>query len=501
MDFLNEAEIYEPLEESGLIKIIPSEDKIFYSAIFKSKYISYRTGSREKVKWQSHVIMTDHGMAFISSIRMAFISSIGGINNGLFYYVPWYTIYFSDGWLRIGKGSTNWRFLLIKDKDIESQKQYALRKRELDKRIKLLIEKSKEELYNRLAPILKSYPYGKMPSHNPSEISIDSDMYPELKRRAFVERRKEVKQGVLKYPEEIKLVAKNINYTKERIIEEFKNAKLEQGMYRDVKKKDEMVMAFGNFFTQHSLSESTDLLIELFIVNPIFFNRWYKVVKELLISGEKEKDFFEMEKVFAENTEFKLSFENDEHIITHYKGSLSLPKPHIEFKGHVYITNYRLIIPGFGLAKNINVPSYLPILGSTATLIGGAIAKGLQQRIINARKQLISVLQQNPEGFPLIKTPYNLKISDLALEFTMNYDYIDKATSKEKIYKLVVKLVVERYKKESSKDFKQRKNQIFSKIRDFFSFIPETVCPKCGNVQDKKILTCEKCGKALKLWK
>ncbi|MFX1495265.1 MAG: hypothetical protein ACFFBZ_13345, partial [Promethearchaeota archaeon] len=132
MDFLNEAEIYEPLEESGLIKIIPLEDKIFYSAIFKIKYILYKTEGREKVKWQSHVIMTDHGMAFISSIRMAFISSIGGINNGLFYYVPWYAISFSDGWLRI----TNWRFLLIKNKDIESQKQYVSRKRELDKRIK-----------------------------------------------------------------------------------------------------------------------------------------------------------------------------------------------------------------------------------------------------------------------------------------------------------------------------------------------------------------------------
>ncbi len=118
-----------------------------------------------------------------------------------------------------------------------------------------------------------------MPKRNPSEISIPHDMYLKLKRRAFVERRKEVKQGLLKYPEEIKLVEKGINYTKERIIEEFKNANLEPGMYRYVKKKDEMVMAFANFFTQHSLSESTDLLIELFIVNPTFFYRWYEAVK------------------------------------------------------------------------------------------------------------------------------------------------------------------------------------------------------------------------------
>lgn len=95
----------------------------------------------------------------------------------------------------------------------------------------------KEGLYNRLAPILKSYPYGKMPKRNPSEISIPHDMYLKLKHRAFVERRKEVKQGLLKYPEEIKLVEKDINYTKERIIEEFKNANLEPGMYRYVKKK------------------------------------------------------------------------------------------------------------------------------------------------------------------------------------------------------------------------------------------------------------------------
>jgi hypothetical protein len=444
--------------------------------------------------------MTNYGMAFISSIG-GFRIQHCGINKGPFYYVPWYVVSFYDGWLQFGK-IVKLKFLLIKNKGIESQKQYVSRKRELDKRIKLLIEKSKEEVYSRLAPILKSYPYGKMPKRNPSGICIPRDMYPKLKRRAFVERSKEVKRGELKYPEEIKLVDKNINYNKERIIDEFKNAKLEQGIYRDVKKKDEMLMAFKNFFTQHSLSESTNLLIELFVVNPTFFYRWYDGVKKSFPKGENEKDFFEMEKVFYENTECKLYFKNDEHIITHYKGTINLPKPHIEFKGHIYITNYRLILPGFTSAKNINL-SYLPILGFsfTASLIGGAIAKGLQQRIINARKKLISVLQQNPEGFPLIKTPYNIKLSDLALEFTQNYDYIDKATSKEKIYKLVVKLVVEKYKKESSKDFKQRKGLVFSKIRDFFLFIPETVCPKCGNVQDKKILTCEKCGKALKFWK
>ncbi|MFX0017454.1 MAG: hypothetical protein ACFFAF_01890 [Candidatus Hermodarchaeota archaeon] len=257
-----------------------------------------------------------------------------------------------------------------------------------------------------------------------------------------------------------------------------------------------MVIAFANFFTQHSLSESTDLLIELFIVNPTFFYRWYEAVKVLFMKRSKEKDLFELEKEFYENTECKQYFKNDEHIIAHYKGSINFSKAHFEFYGHVFITNYRLILPGYIKTEVITYKA--------GSLIGKAIAKSVQKDIINARKLFRNVMLQNPNdfpnNFPLIKTPYKIKISDLALEFTMNYHYIGEG-GYIKTYKLVVKLVVERYKKESSKDFKQRKNQIFSKIRDFFSFIPETVCPKCGNVQDKKILTCEKCGKALKFWK
>jgi len=41
---------------------------------------------------------------------------------------------------------------------------------------------------------------------------------------------------------------------------------------------------------------------------------------------------------------------------------------------------------------------------------------------------------QNPNDFPLIKTPYNIKIGDLTLEFTQNYDYIEEVKSKKKIY-------------------------------------------------------------------
>lgn len=38
LSFLYEPEIYEPLENSDLIDIIPSEDRVFYSAKFNITY-------------------------------------------------------------------------------------------------------------------------------------------------------------------------------------------------------------------------------------------------------------------------------------------------------------------------------------------------------------------------------------------------------------------------------------------------------------------------------
>lgn len=139
------------MESSDLIKIIPSEDGIFYSAILG---VSYRVAGRRISQWQSHVILTNNGIAFTSPIVLPIQHC--GINNGIFFYVPWYVGHFAlDGSLRIGE-DPKIKLFIFSDKNIDQIKPRLTRERELKERGKLLIKRSKTMVYDQLLPILKS---------------------------------------------------------------------------------------------------------------------------------------------------------------------------------------------------------------------------------------------------------------------------------------------------------------------------------------------------------
>ncbi|MFX1304918.1 MAG: hypothetical protein ACFE9X_16305 [Promethearchaeota archaeon] len=496
LSFLSEPEIYEPLESSELVSIIPSEDKVFYSAKFNIKYKKLRSKISNIVI--SHVILTNNGMAFTWPFYFH-TNEFCGINNDICYYVPWYTVRVGglDRLMLAKDFSTtvyefSYTFTLLEDKELEIIQPYKQRKKELIEKSKILREKSRDNIYNLIAPILKSYPKSKIPSFNPSNICVPPYLYTILRKRVLKEIVKEVKQGIFQYREPI-TISQDLTYRKERIHEEVKNYNLITGTYDDVMKMEELATAFSNFFPHHSLEEATALLVELFELKPIIVLEWFQKAREYILKKypEKEKNLFNLEKEFYERTIYATLFEEGEYIVAHFKGMVNLPKAHLEFPGHVMVTNYRVLGPGI---PKVSAPwSWMPITGWGTWLL----AKGIMDHIVNARKLFLRVFNQNPDMFSYNK-PYNIRKTDLGnVGFTMNYNNIDAKPSEKKIYNLIINLIIAKYNKESKEEFKLRKEKIVTDILDLLSRIAGIECPKCKHVQDKKYNFCQMCGKEL----
>lgn len=438
--------------------------------------------------WRFPVILTEKGIAFTIP-EIIPIQNYCGINVDNLYYVPWHAVYKPKKFAsRLAIG--NYHFFIKKDKKLESIKPFKIRVKELKERSSILMEKSKDKIYEGLVPILKSYPKRKIPSSNPSNISMIGMVYTELKSKYLQQCTREIREGIFRDREIIPPVPRDAYYGRERIIEEVRSYEFEQGTYDEVMKVEELKIVFANFFGKHSLEETVDLIMELIETNANFFIKWYKTAL-LMIKNKfptREKEIFELEKFVSLNTAFKLIFYSDEYIVADFKGIFELPKSHFEFPGHIYITNYRCIFPNIPKTKTFY----------SGGLLTGAIAAGRKSHIIKAREEFFKILAQNPDMF-FIQNPYNIRFNYGRINFTMNYNYEDKMSSISKIYKLDISIKIDGYKKEKQSSFTQRTKEIFSKVQDLFSLIPNTVCPKCNNVQDKSLEKCAKCGKSLKI--
>ena len=404
-------------------------------------------------------------MAFTWSLNFP-IHEFYGINNGICYYVPWYVVRISGAdSLMLRKDFAeyffSYVFTLLKDTELKRIKPYKQQKTELKERNKILIGKSKDNIHNQTAPILKSYPRWEMPRSNPSSICMPQYVYYDLKLRVVKERIKEKKQGI-KFREPI-TIPRDLTYPKERIREEVNNYNFIEGTYDSVMKIEELAIAFTNFFLQHSLEEATDLLVGLLKTSLILTQKWFQKAKKYILKRRpgKEKDLFELEKNGYEKTVYALLFKEDEHIIAHFKGRVILPKAHVEFPGHVMVTNYRVLGPNLPGDKTIEIP----VTGVVSGLIVSAIASVVAKHIIKARKQFLKVFSQNLDMF-VIQNPYDIEInSRRPLSFAMNYEYMDEKTSEKKIYEHVIRFGFEKYNNESHKDYEQRKKKDREQIR------------------------------------
>ena len=469
----DEVKIYEPIENSNLESIIPKEDKIIYSAIFEifEKYTK---------KDSSHVILTDKGFAISSSVFIP-IQNGCGVKSSDLYYFPWHVIHRDEDYpYRFAIGNLNFR--IEANKDLEVIKPIDVMDKEFREISEILIKQSKDALYEKLLPVLKSYPKVLLPSNNTSRFPMLNEVYKELRSRYL----KEVRKGKIKPGSKIRLIPSLIDYNRERIIEEIKNFNLEQGSYEEQIKIEEMVIAFANFFKKHSIEEATDLVLVIFEINPFFASKWYSKLhyKTIKRFPTKEKDFYEFEKMIAEQLFFNLIFKDDEYIIVDFKGTVNLLNAHLEYLGHIYLTNYQLIFPNIPQIKFVS---------------SGIIGLGVKAHIVGARKVFANVLKQNPDLF-YIKNPYGIELNEkltgttFHIKFIMPFNYKDELSRKIKKYKHVISIKINRLKNTSLGDYKQKRIDVVSKFADFFSQLPNTVCPNCSNVQDKSLKNCEKCG-------
>lgn len=490
----DETQIYEPLENSDLISIIPKDDKILYSNIFE-----INMKGKESDKYRSHGILTDKGVALSIPVSLPFQSSFGGkvIDS---YYFPWHAVKKSTAFstrLLIG----DLFFRIEANKDIEAIKPIYVLNKEFVEKSKILIKQSKDELYEKLLPILKSYPKDILPFKNTSEFSILDGVYTELRNRYIIEAEK----VLFEYPPRYKSIPPNFYDDRERIIEEIKNYNIAQGLYEENWKKLEMSDAIKNYFEKHTFEETINLVLELFEINAKFVSKWYSdAINDLWKRYPKrEKEFYELERIGAERILLKPFFKKDEYIITDFKGIVSLPNAHLEYKGHIYLTNYQLIFPNIPKAKTSYGEAIISGIRIPVVPVGAIIGAGIAAHIKSARKKFARVFKQNPDMF-YIKDPYYIEMHErlkgdstpFNIKFKMSYTYENQYSIMKK-YDHVITIKIDRFKKTSSGDFKQKRKEVITKSANFFSQLPNTTCPKCLNVQDKNLKKCEKCGKKM----
>lgn len=490
----DETQIYEPLDNSDLKSIIPKDDKILYSNIFE---ISMR--GKESDKYRSHGILTDKGVALSIPVSLPFQSSFEAKSIDS-YYFPWHAVKKSTAFstrLLIG----DLFFRIEANKDIEAIKPIYVLNKEFVEKSKILIKQSKDELYEKLLPILKSYPKDILPLRNTSEFSMLDEVYHELRNRYIIEAEK----VLFEYPPRYKPIPPNLYYGRERIIEEIKNYNIAQGSYEEHWKKLEMSVVFKNYFEKHTFEETINLVPELFEINAQFVSKWYSdAINDISkCYPKREKEFYELERIGAERIIFKSFFKKDEYIITHFKGKINLPNAHLEYLGHIYLTNYQLISPNIPRAKGISYgTAIISGIRTPVVPVGAIIGAGIAAHIKSARKKFARVFKQNPDMF-YIKNPYYIEMHEKPkgntphnIKFKMSYTYENQYSIMKK-YDHVITIKIDQFKKTSSGDFKQKKKEVITKSANFFSQLPNTTCPKCLNVQDKNLQKCEKCGKKM----
>ncbi len=246
------------------------------------------------------------------------------------------------------------------------------------------------------------------------------------------------------------------------------------------------------------LNEVYELIIELLSINFAFFwNSIYNKCAEKLEKQVPLNEFLDFEKKLVED--LFLIEEINEVIQTHLLGKFTFPRIEASIKGHIFITNYRIILPrGHQLSTltSADALSMIPLMRGTAQRRANKINRRRKEfnNVIAQQKQFKSLYKPG-EAF-IFGVPFNLKVA-YDMSFSMIYKYKTKKLE-EKNYKLDLKIKPIAYKNESQQEFFERKKFIFSTITDVFSQYPTIICHKCFQVQDRTLDSCVKCGTTLK---
>ncbi|MFX1419606.1 MAG: hypothetical protein ACFE9N_11860 [Promethearchaeota archaeon] len=274
---------------------------------------------------------------------------------------------------------------------------------------------------------------------------------------------------------------------KERLITGFK---LEKKKSTHVKTAGKLLSEFFiEKYSNDSLNDYKEFMKQLSEIDDFFLWQSYsEALNKGLLKKYSEEEILKIEKEIAE--ELLISKEPEEKILNDFLGKINFKGLDLSLTGHFFRTENRLIL--------------IPWRASQITL-GRVMGSRMRDvKVVRRRRRMALAIIQNIKSeveslaysYP-ITYPYNIqKILPFSIMFSMNYEY--KHNDKDKVFHLVSTLSLIKYKNEVKDEFMKRQETFYTNMREAFSLIPNTACPNCYNVQDKKLETCEKCGIKLK---
>lgn len=253
---------------------------------------------------------------------------------------------------------------------------------------------------------------------------------------------------------------------------------------------DMLKLFFKQKYDSNRIFEFEELVIQLSEGNSEFFwDRLYPTLIKKLVKKYGQEELLRIEKNIVSNIYIKNQL--NEEIVIDFIGTIQLPQIKVLEEGHIFLTNKGIFWIHWKSKVGNSTALYAAIAYRNFASV--LIAKKVDKKIIRKRDEFMSAMEfyEKKRTFEGSYTKYDLrnKVNPLAiipkipftvpynitityqLSFSMDYPYKEKA--EDKVFRCNFALNVNRKKKEPPIDYIHRKEEIFSKIRDFLSHISE----------------------------
>ncbi|KKM91395.1 hypothetical protein LCGC14_1228930 [marine sediment metagenome] len=232
----------------------------------------------------------------------------------------------------------------------------------------------------------------------------------------------------------------------------------------------ELFVEYFKFKFPLELNDVHQLISEPLVIGSAFF--WEKVYS--LCAKKLEKliplnGFLDFEKSL-----FKNLFINEklgEIIQANFIGKIKFPKLEVNIRGHIFITNHRIILTRSHQLSSIttaDVFSVVPLMRGVANRRADKISRRRNEfnDVLGQQKQFTGLYI--PANVFISGIPLNIQVTKDIMSFSMKYKYKNKK-SEEMNYSLDIKMKPIAYKKESKHEFLERKEHIFSLMINLLS--------------------------------
>ena len=231
----------------------------------------------------------------------------------------------------------------------------------------------------------------------------------------------------------------------------------------------ELFVQYFQFKFPVELNDVHQLISEPQVIGSAFC--WVKIYS--LCAKKLEKliplnDFLDFEKSL-----FKNLFINEklgEIIQANFIGKIKFPYLEVKIRGHIFITNHRIILPRSHELSSITATT--AVLSMVSRQVAIRRAKTISRRrdelndVLGGQKQFTGLYI--PADVFISGIPFRIQVTKDIVSFSMKYKYKNKK-SEERNYILDVEMKPIAYKKESKHEFLERKEHIFSLMINLLS--------------------------------